>query len=102
MWWPGIAGDVKNIVASCDHCQTFKPSQRKEPLVTTPLPDLPWQKIGVDLCQFERHEYLVMAVYHSRWINHDVFGCYSQDERCVRQTGTATGSILRQRAPVCV
>ena len=68
MWWPGIAGDVKSIVASCDHCQTFKPSQRKEPLVTTPLPDLPWQRIGVDLCQFERHEYLVMVDYHSRWI----------------------------------
>ena len=68
VWWPGIAGDVKSIVASCDHCQTFKPSQRKEPLVTTPLPDLPWQRIGVDLCQFERHEYLVMVDYHSRWI----------------------------------
>ena len=68
VWWPGIARDVKSIVASCDHCQTFKPSQRKEPLVTTPLPDLPWQRIGVDLCQFERHEYLVMVDYHSRWI----------------------------------
>ena len=62
VWWPGIAGDVKSIVASCDHCQTFKP------LVTTPLPDLPRQRIGVDLCQFERHEYLVMVDYHSRWI----------------------------------
>ena len=57
MWWPGIAGDVKSIVASCDHCQTFKP-----------LPDLPWQRISVDLCQFEHHEYLVMVDYHSRWI----------------------------------
>ena len=35
--------------------------------MTTPLPDLPWQKIGVDLCQFERHEYLIMVNYHSRW-----------------------------------
>ena len=52
MWWPGIAGDVKSIVASCGHCLTFKPSQHKEPLIT-PLPDLPWQKTGVNLCQFE-------------------------------------------------
>ena len=52
VWWPGIAGDVKSIVASCNHCQTFKPSQCNEPLVMTPLPDLPWQRIGVDLCQF--------------------------------------------------
>ena len=38
--------------------------------MTTPLPDLPWQRIGVDLCQFERHEYLVMVAIdsHSRWI----------------------------------
>ena len=67
MWWPGIAGDVKGIVASCDHCQHFKLSQRKEPLVTTPLPDLLWQRIGVDLCQFERHEYLFMVDNHSSW-----------------------------------
>ena len=41
-------------------------SQRKEPLVKTPVPDLPWQRIGVGLCQ--RHEYLVMVAYHSKWI----------------------------------
>ena len=58
---PGMAGDVKSIVASWDHCQTFKPSQRKEPLVTTPLPDLPWQRIGVDLCQLS-----VMSI--SSWL----------------------------------
>ena len=28
VWWPGIAGEVKSIVASCDHCQTFKDTLR--------------------------------------------------------------------------
>ena len=36
--------------------------------MTTPLPNLPWQRIGVDLCQCENLVYLVMVDYYSRWI----------------------------------
>ena len=36
--WPEITRDIKRIVAECEHCQTFNPSQPKEPLLTTPLP----------------------------------------------------------------
>ena len=68
VWWPEITKDVKRIVAACEHCQTFKPSQPKEPLLTTPLPSRPWEKLGIDLCLYGGQNYLVMVDYYSRWI----------------------------------
>ena len=39
IWWPGITVDVKKKIEACAHCSIHKPSQRREPLQTTPLPD---------------------------------------------------------------
>ena len=55
-------------MAACEHCQTFKPSQHKEPLLTTLLPSRPWEKLGIDLCLYGGQNYLVMIDYNSRWI----------------------------------
>ncbi|KAK3511266.1 hypothetical protein QTP70_034683, partial [Hemibagrus guttatus] len=59
VWWPGIASDVKKLVSSCKHCNIHRPSQNREPLLTTPLPDLPWQKFAADLCEHKGHHYLI-------------------------------------------
>ena len=45
VWWPEITRDVKRIVAACEHCQTFKPIQPKESLLTTPLPSRLLEKL---------------------------------------------------------
>ena len=70
VWWPEITRYVKRIVAAClcEHCQTFKPGQPKEPMLTTPLPSRPWEKLGIDLCLYGGQNYLVMVDYYSRWI----------------------------------
>ena len=68
VWWPEITRDVKRIVAACEHCQTFKPSQPKEPLLTTYLLSRPWEKLGIDLCLYGGQNYLVIVDYYSRWI----------------------------------
>ncbi len=68
VWWPGIASDVKRLVSSCKHCNIHRPSQNKEPLITTPLPDLPWQKLAADLCELRGRHYLIVIDYFSRWL----------------------------------
>ena len=68
VWWPKITQDVKRAVAACEHCQVYKPSQPKEPLMTTPLPSRPFEKVAVDLCLHSGQNYLVMVDYYSRWI----------------------------------
>lgn len=68
VWWPEITRDVKRVVGACEHCQTYRPSQQKEPLMTTPLPSRPFGKVAIDLCLHQGQNYLVMVDYYTRWI----------------------------------
>ena len=60
VWWPGITQDVKRLFTNCEHCQVHKPCQRREPLIPTPLPSGPWQKVAIDLCHFRRQNFLIV------------------------------------------
>lgn len=68
IWWPKISQAVKDKVLSCSHCNEHKPSHHREPLITTPLPELPWQKLAADLCEFKGKKFLVVMDYYSRWL----------------------------------
>ena len=65
VWWPGISRDISDMIYHCSHCQTYKTAQHKEPLITSPLPQSPWSKIGVDLLTFEGKQYLAVMDYYS-------------------------------------
>ena len=51
----------------CELCQKHR-SQLKEPLLPTPLPDRPWQKVGMDLFEWSKRDYLLIIDYFSRYI----------------------------------
>ena len=68
VWWPGVTKDIKKFISLCSQCAKNKPTQRREPLITTPLPQGPWQRVGVDLFSHKSKNYLVMCDYYSRWI----------------------------------
>ena len=55
---------IKDIVSKCKHCIEKKRTQRKEQLLPSELPDKPLQKIGVDLCEYNKESYKVMEDYY--------------------------------------
>jgi hypothetical protein len=50
-YWPGIVGDMKRFCASCDVCQRTTPKGRigKVPLGVTPMVDVPFSRVAIDL-----------------------------------------------------
>jgi transposase InsO family protein len=67
VWWPKIGDDIQRIVSTCQTCQHYA-RDRAEPLMPTPLPDLPWQKVGTDLFELHGRHYVVAVDYYSRFI----------------------------------
>jgi transposase InsO family protein len=49
-WWPRMGQFIERYVLGCDQCQRMKPALHpKAPLQPQPVPEGPWQFIGVDL-----------------------------------------------------
>ena len=56
VWWPGISREIENTVKDCSVCaRNFFP--RRERMISSELPQYPWQKIGVDLFHQKGNDY---------------------------------------------
>ena len=53
---------------TCHSCSYNAPSHSKEPLILTPHPNWPFQKIGGDSFESKGHYYLTIADRFSGWI----------------------------------
>lgn len=67
VWWPGIAAQIGQMVDKCETCQKYR-VQNCEPLLPTPLPHRPWQKVGMDLFEWSKKQYLLIIDFFSRYI----------------------------------
>ena len=66
VWWPNANQHISEMVQNCAECaKTAK--KRREPLVSTPLPNYPWQVIGTDLFELDKKQYIVVVDYFSRF-----------------------------------
>ena len=66
VWWPGINHEIQNMVQQCPTCAQNR-SPRKQPLIPTPLPNYPWQKVVTDLFHLNGATYLLTVDYFSRY-----------------------------------
>ena len=54
VWWPGVMADIRDMVEHCVQCAQEACPWRKL-LMTTVLPEYPWQVVGSDLLLVEDH-----------------------------------------------
>ena len=50
LFWPGMSNDIYEKVSKCAACATYKMNNQKEPMIANPVPERPWQKLGIDPC----------------------------------------------------
>lgn len=67
VWWPNLEADIAKITAECSSCAETR-INRSEPLITTPLPERPWSKLGLDLLKEEGKWYVVVIDYYSKYL----------------------------------
>ena len=59
-FWPGMANDIKQKVASCSACVSLLPSQKKETFQSTMVTE-PMDHVDIDLFDYGGKDWLVMA-----------------------------------------
>ena len=65
VWWPQISREIKDCVSKCSFCLEKQPSQ---PLLPSKLPDRPFQRIAVDICEFKNSNFLISVDMYSRYL----------------------------------
>ena len=58
-------------ISKCSICNTFQTEQQKEPLMSHPVPNQPWEFIATDLFEHNGRDYLVTTDYFSNFCEID-------------------------------
>lgn len=67
VWWPGLRKGIDDQVSTCSTCCMHQ-HQRQEPLIPSPFPSRLWEKVGTDLFEWKKVEYLLVVDYYSHYI----------------------------------
>ena len=67
LYWPGMSAQIEQVVAQCAACNEHRSSNQKEPLISHPLPNRPWEKVGTDMFHCNGSEYLLCVDYFSKY-----------------------------------
>ncbi|XP_005094060.1 uncharacterized protein K02A2.6-like [Aplysia californica] len=68
VWYPQIGKDIEERVTNyCRQCLEERASHPKEPLLPTPLPNRPFEKVALDLFELKGRSFVVVTDYYSRY-----------------------------------
>ncbi|KAJ8043151.1 hypothetical protein HOLleu_10115 [Holothuria leucospilota] len=67
LFWPGLSGQIENMVARCSSCQTFRVKNQHEPMIPHGILDRPWVNIATALFLFQGKNYLLTVDYYSKY-----------------------------------
>lgn len=52
MYWPSMNGEIEENIKNCSKCAEFQRKPSAEPLLPSPVPDLPFAEVGTDIFDF--------------------------------------------------
>lgn len=68
MYWPGMMAQIQETVEKCKLCALKDTKMnRKEPMISSEIPDRPSVKMGADLFELKGQHYLLTVDYYSKW-----------------------------------
>ena len=67
VWWPNISNQIQSLIQNCPTCLQYR-NPHKEPMLSTELPEYPWQKVGSDLFELKGVHYLLVVDYFSHFV----------------------------------
>lgn len=68
MYWPRMTAELTEIVRQCNTCQETQQAAQKEPMMTYPIPLLPWQSVASDCLEVKGQYYVVITDLYSDYI----------------------------------
>ena len=86
VWWSGVKQQVEQLVKSCPACTQASVAHR-QPMISSPLPNHPWEKVASDLFELHGKTYLLVADYFSRYLEVQTL------------TTTTSASVIRASKP---
>ena len=72
IFWLGMRHDIQQLADNCHICQATKPGKQREPLYQHEEGSTPWEKVGVDICEFSGKSYLTAVDYFWNFIEVDL------------------------------
>ncbi|KAL0878513.1 hypothetical protein ABMA27_003602 [Loxostege sticticalis] len=75
VYWPKIDSDIEKYVGQCNICLSFRRNNSKEPLLHHDYKLLPWNKVGLDLFDFDGGKYLIVVDYYSKYVEIALLKC---------------------------
>ncbi|XP_045459304.1 uncharacterized protein K02A2.6-like [Melitaea cinxia] len=67
MYWPRMVHEITELVSRCETCKLFSNNNKKETLIPHAVPQLPWEKVGIDLFHLYGTDYLIVIDYYSKY-----------------------------------
>jgi len=84
LYWPGMSVDIDNVVTKCKLCQKYMNANAKEYLKCHEIPDLPFNKIGLDIAEYGGKIFLIVIDYYSKW------------PECLEMKSKTTTAVIRE------
>ncbi|BHF74808.1 hypothetical protein SprV_0501789600 [Sparganum proliferum] len=67
-YWPGIDGDIDDLVRRCSRCQQAAKMPPRQPPVPWETPEMPWSRVHIDFADpLNGVSYLILVDAYSKW-----------------------------------